>query len=168
MTDVRLMYTLSLSYRRLSPGVWGLDVLTTSLATRCDTAHTLSYFRGVHIITIAPLILSLDHVINLWPHLLVVQSGLHRRPVLHLLGQPAIAGTGQMLLLHGGSNAYCSGLLVLQHVSEALEVGGKKEGGSKKKGTGDIQRRRKQGSTSSHFSCYGCRHTDSGGFFFAM
>lgn len=31
-----------------------------------------------------------------------------------------------MLLLHGGSNAYCSGLLVLQHVSEALEVGGKK------------------------------------------
>lgn len=31
-----------------------------------------------------------------------------------------------MLLLHGGSNAYGSGLLVLQHVSEALEVGGKK------------------------------------------
>lgn len=31
-----------------------------------------------------------------------------------------------MLLLHGGSYAYCSGLLVLQHVSEALEVGGKK------------------------------------------
>ena len=31
-----------------------------------------------------------------------------------------------MLLLHGGSNAYRSGLLVLQHVSEALEVGGKK------------------------------------------
>lgn len=32
-----------------------------------------------------------------------------------------------MLLLHGGSNAYCSGLLVLQHVSEALEVGGRKK-----------------------------------------
>lgn len=44
-----------------------------------------------------------------------------------------------MLLLHGGSNAYRSGLLVLQHVSEALEVGGgkkkTKEGGRKKKGT---------------------------------
>lgn len=36
-----------------------------------------------------------------------------------------------MLLLHGGSNAYCSGLLVLQHVSEALEVGGKKKEGVK-------------------------------------
>lgn len=41
-----------------------------------------------------------------------------------------------MLLLHGGSNAYCTGLLVLQHVSEALEVGGKKEGGSKRRGQG--------------------------------
>ena len=41
-----------------------------------------------------------------------------------------------MLLLHGGSNAYRSGLLVLQHVSEALEVGGKKEGGSKRRGQG--------------------------------
>lgn len=60
-------------------------------------------------------------------HLLVIQSGLHRRPVLHLLGQPTIAGASQMLLLHGGSNAYRSGLLVLQHVSEALEVGGKKK-----------------------------------------
>lgn len=60
-------------------------------------------------------------------HLLVIQSCLHRRPVLHLLGQPTIAGASQMLLLHGGSNAYRSGLLVLQHVSEALEVGGKKK-----------------------------------------
>ena len=56
----------------------------------------------------------------------MIQSSLHWGPVFHLLGQPAIPGTGQMLLLHGGSNAYCSGLLVLQHVSEALEVGGKK------------------------------------------
>ena len=31
-----------------------------------------------------------------------------------------------MLLLHRGSNAYRSELLVLQHVSEALQVGGKK------------------------------------------
>lgn len=31
-----------------------------------------------------------------------------------------------MLLLHGGSNAYRGGLLILQHVSEALKVGGKK------------------------------------------
>lgn len=56
----------------------------------------------------------------------MVQSCLHRGPVLHLLGQPAIAGTSQMLLLHGGSNANRCGLLVLQHVSEALELGGKK------------------------------------------
>lgn len=70
------------------------------------------------------------------PHLLVIQSSLHRRPVLHLLGQPAITGTGQMLLLHGGSNAYRSGLLVLQHVSEASELGGKEEGGSKRRGQG--------------------------------
>lgn len=41
-----------------------------------------------------------------------------------------------MLLLHGGSNAYCSGLLVLQHVSEALEVGGKKREESKRRGQG--------------------------------
>lgn len=53
----------------------------------------------------------------------MIQSGLHRRPVLHLLGQPTIAGASQMLLLHGGSNAYRSGLLVLQHVSEALIQG---------------------------------------------
>lgn len=56
----------------------------------------------------------------------MIQSSLHRRTVLHLLGQPAVAGTSQMLLLHGGSNAYCCGLLVLQHVSEALKAGGKK------------------------------------------
>lgn len=44
-----------------------------------------------------------------------------------------------MLLLHGGSNAYRSGLLVLQHVSEALEVGGGREGGgggSRRRGEG--------------------------------
>lgn len=63
---------------------------------------------------------------DLCPHLFVIQSCLHWGSVLHLLGQPAITGTGQMLLLHGGSNAYRSGLLVLQHVSEALEVGGKR------------------------------------------
>lgn len=64
-------------------------------------------------------------------HLLVIQCSLHRRPVLHLLGQPAVAGTGHMLLLHGSSNAHRIGLLVLQHVSEALKVGGKEEGGNK-------------------------------------
>lgn len=69
------------------------------------------------------------------PHLLVIQSSLHWRTILHLLGQPAIPGTGQMLLLHGGSNAYCCRLLVLQHVSEALEAG-EKEGGNKRRGQG--------------------------------
>lgn len=43
-----------------------------------------------------------------------------------------------MLLLHGGSNANRTGLLVLQHVSEALEVGGKR--GSKRRGQGTYRR----------------------------
>lgn len=69
-----------------------------------------------------------------------------------------------MLLLHGGSNAYRSGLLVLQHVSEALEVGGRKRE-EVKEGDRGYTGRRKQGSTSSHFSYYGCGHTDCGGSF---
>lgn len=64
----------------------------------------------------------------------MVQCSLHRGPVLHLLGKPAVAGTSQMLLLHGGSNAYHRGLLVLQHVSEASEVGGKKREEVKRRG----------------------------------
>lgn len=60
------------------------------------------------------------------PHLLLTESSLDRGPVLHLLGKPTVAGASQMLLLHGGSNAYRSRLLVLQHVSEALDVGGKR------------------------------------------
>lgn len=61
-----------------------------------------------------------------WPHLLLIEGSLDRRSVLHLLGKPTVSGASQMLLLHGGSNAYRSGLLVLQHVSEALDVGGKR------------------------------------------
>lgn len=78
-------------------------------------------------------------------HLLVIERSLHRGPVLHLLGQPAVAGASQMLLLHGGSNAYRSGLLVLQHVSEALEVGGKKREEVKKKGTGHTEQEEEAG-----------------------
>lgn len=70
----------------------------------------------------------MDHL--LVAHLLVTERRLHRGPVLHLLGQPPIAGAGQMLLLHGGPYAYRCGLLVLQHISEAWEVRGR-EGRSK-------------------------------------
>lgn len=82
---------------------------------------------------------------------------MHGGTVLHLLGQPAITGTSQMLLLHGGSNAYRSGLLVLQHVSEALEVGRKR--GSKRRGQGIY---RGGGSRVPHQlnSHYGCGHSD--------
>lgn len=72
------------------------------------------------------------------PHLLLIESSLDRRPVLHLLGEPAVSGASQMLLLHGGPNAHRCGLLVLQHVSEASDVGGKrrrsKEGDGKRGG----------------------------------
>lgn len=93
------------------------------------------------------------------PYLLVIQSSLHWGSVLHLLGEPAVASTSQMLLLHGGSNAYRSGLLVLQHVSEALEVGGRKRE-EVKYGDRGYTDEEEQGSTSSHYSYYGCNHPD--------
>lgn len=58
--------------------------------------------------------------LNLHPaHLFEFQSGLHRGPVLHLLGQPSVPGAGQLLLLHGGPDIHRHRLFVLQHVSEA-------------------------------------------------
>lgn len=75
------------------------------------------------------------HLADGGPHLLLIESSLHRRPVLHLLGEPAVSGASQMLLLHGGPNAHRCGLLVLQHVSEASDVGGKRR--RSKEGDGD-------------------------------
>lgn len=52
-------------------------------------------------------------------HLLELESGLHRRPVLHLLSQSSVPGTGQALLLHRGADIHRHRVFVLQHVSKA-------------------------------------------------
>lgn len=52
-------------------------------------------------------------------HLFVLQCCLHRRPVLHLLGEAAVPGAGHVLLLHRRPDANGGRLLVLHHVCEA-------------------------------------------------
>lgn len=72
-------------------------------------------------------------------HLLEFERRLHGRTVLHLLGQPAVAGAGRVVLLHAGADIHRQRLLVLQHVCEASKVehrtGGKVYESKKKKKT---------------------------------
>lgn len=94
-------------------------------------------------------------------YLFVLQSGLHRGPVLHLLREPAVPRTGHVLLLHGRPDATHCRLLVLQHVREACGTQQKEEGRERERERRERGIRGKEGSKSNHFTQHGRSYSGS-------